>query len=349
VWLRDNCRCEECRHRGSGQKLVDVVDLPDGLAVDSFRDDGATMRIRFTPDGHESVVDRARVREWWRDDAGLPLDARAEDAKRLWPAAGGGRVPAVTWSAYCDDDAVRASALDAVLFDGVVLLKGVAPRERVVLDVVRSFGFVRTTNYGELFDVRVEQNPTNLAFTALPIAPHTDNPYRDPVPTLQLLHCVTNAAVGGDSGLVDGFRAAVQLREESPDAFDVLTSTAVTFTFGSADARLSATRPMIDVDLYGRIREIRCNGRSMQPPRLPARDVERFYDAYRAFVQLLRRPELRREVRLAPGDCLVFDNTRILHARTGFDGVGARHLQGCYADIDGLASTLALLRGGDRA
>jgi len=51
-------------------------------------------------------------------------------------------------------------------------------------------------------------------------------------------------------------------------------------------------------------------------------------------------------LRLAPGDCLVFDNTRVLHARTAFSmdaGSPGRHLQGCYADLDGLASTLAVL------
>ena len=40
--------------------------------------------------------------------------------------------------------------------------------------------------------------------------------------------------------------------------------------------------------------------------------------------------------------CLIFDNTRILHWRTGFTGTGDRLLQGCYADLDGLASTVAL-------
>jgi gamma-butyrobetaine dioxygenase len=59
---------------------------------------------------------------------------------------------------------------------------------------------------------------------------------------------------------------------------------------------------------------------------------------------MLNRPELMLTFRLEPGDCLVFDNTRILHARTGFAATGRRHLQGCYADLDGVASTLALLR-----
>jgi hypothetical protein len=29
------------------------------------------------------------------------------------------------------------------------------------------------------------------------ILPHTDNPYRDPVPTVQLLHCLSTADDGG--------------------------------------------------------------------------------------------------------------------------------------------------------
>ena len=45
--------------------------------------------------------------------------------------------------------------------------------------------------------VRVTATPSNLAYTGLPISPHTDNPYRDPVPTVQLLHCLSNAVDGG--------------------------------------------------------------------------------------------------------------------------------------------------------
>ena len=53
-------------------------------------------------------------------------------------------------------------------------------------------------------------------------------------------------------------------------------------------------------------------------------------------------------VRLAPGDCAVFDNTRILHARTGFASSGRRHLQGCYADLDGIESAVAVAGRGDQ-
>jgi len=60
---------------------------------------------------------------------------------------------------------------------------------------------------------------------------------------------------------------------------------------------------------------------------------------------VLNRPGQQFVMRLQPGDCVIFDNTRLLHARTGFEGTGGeRHLQGCYADLDGLESTLAVLR-----
>jgi alpha-ketoglutarate-dependent taurine dioxygenase len=47
--------------------------------------------------------------------------------------------------------------------------------------------------------------------------------------------------------------------------------------------------------------------------------------------------------KLSPGESFIVDNTRILHARNGYSGEGSRWLQGCYADKDGLLSTLAAL------
>jgi gamma-butyrobetaine dioxygenase len=214
-----------------------------------------------------------------------------------------------------------------------------------VLDVAAALGYVRETNYGKLFDVRVEATPNNLAFTGLPIAPHTDNPYRDPVPTVQLLHCLSNAVDGGESGLVDGFHAASLLRAQDPQAFDILTRTPVTFRFADATTELVTTQPMIGLDPNGRIREIRFNNRSLQPVRLPPDQTAAFYAAYRRFTEIVRRPELMVTFRLGPGDCVVFDNTRLLHARTGFTDSGDRHLQGCYADLDSFASQYRVRRG----
>ncbi|MGE7435324.1 2-trimethylaminoethylphosphonate dioxygenase [Kitasatospora sp. NPDC001175] len=336
-WLRDNCPCTECRDPRNGQKLFQITDLPGDLAIAEQAEEDGVLAVRWS-DGH-----RSRYPVEWLTGTGAG-DGRTEQGKRLWEAADfpAGR-PGADWDAYLADPAQRTAVLAAVRDVGFAVLRGVPALERQVLEVARDFGYVRETNYGELFDVRVEPDPNNLAFTSAAIAPHTDNPYRDPVPTLQLLHCLRNDATGGDSGLVDGFRAAALLREEAPEDFAVLTGTPVPFAFRDRRSELRAERPLIEVDALGRIREVRFNNRSIGTLRLPAAELDAFYAAYRRFARITLRPELQLTFRLVPGDCLVFDNTRLLHARTAFAQDGHRHLQGCYADLDSLASTLAVL------
>ena len=174
------------------------------------------------------------------------------------------------------------------------------------------------------------------------------------MPTLQLLHCLRDArsnggAAGGDTALVDGFAAAAALRAADPESFGVLTGTPVPFGYIDKETELTARQPLISLSPRGRIAGIRYNDRSMLPLRLPAAEAEAAYAAILAWARLLARPEFALRLRLSPGDCLIFDNTRLLHARTAFatpvfPGTGDRHLQGCYADLDGLLSTLAVLR-----
>ena len=345
VWLRDNCRCPSCRDDRSGQKLFGITDLPADLAVRQVERTATTVTVWFAPDDHRSEFDAA-----WLDEQRAPADGdgRTEVDKRLWAAGDlSQRLPATDWSAYLADEGERLRVLREVQALGFALLHATPIEDGTVLRVAETFGHVRSTNYGDLFDVRVEANASNLAFTGLAISPHTDNPYRDPVPTMQLLHCMSNAVDGGESGLVDGFKAAAILRGEDPAAFELLARTPVPFAWSGGGASLRAERPVIDVDARGRIREVRFNNRSMQPLRLPYDDVVAFYAAYRRFAETVARPDLLLTFRLEPGDCLIFDNVRLLHARTAFADTagGSRHLQGCYADLDGLNSTVAVLDG----
>ena len=190
--------------------------------------------------------------------------------------------------------------------------------------VAETFGYVRETNYGRIFDVRVVADPANLAFTSRAIAPHTDNPYRDPVPTLQLLHCLRDACVGGETVWWTGSRppprCATPIRRRSR----VLTSTPIPFAYVDKETSLTACQPLIALNPRGRISCVRLNNRSMQPLRLPYAEAEALYAAYRAWTAIVARPEFALGLRLAPGDCLVFDNTRILHARTAFASAPSR-------------------------
>jgi gamma-butyrobetaine dioxygenase len=71
-----------------------------------------------------------------------------------------------------------------------------------------------------------------------------------------------------------------------------------------------------------------------------------YYAAYRRFAEIIDDPSMAVRFKLSPGECFIVDNTRVLHARTGYASTGTRWLQGCYPDKDGLLSTLATIESG---
>tara|TARA_R110002050_G_scaffold193546_1_gene328576 strand:- start:103 stop:468 length:366 start_codon:yes stop_codon:yes gene_type:complete len=83
------------------------------------------------------------------------------------------------------------------------------------------------------------------------------------------------------------------------------------------------------------------------PVKLPADQVEDYYNAYSSFRSLLREAEsegLVTEFRLSKGDCVVFNQRRLLHGRREFSSHGNRNLQGCYINIDDFRSRYLELR-----
>jgi len=362
IWLRVNCPCANCRDPRNGQRLVTITDLPRDVSVTSARRSGDRVEIVFGPDGHRAAFDAGWLSQFATGDeaggggprsgrAGPSMgalggeDDRTEDAKRLWSADEiAPAFPQGSWPLFRAEAAHRQACLAAVERDGFVVLRDVPREPGAVLTVAQSIGFVRETERGPLIDIQVGALPPSQAFTGQPVTPRTAQPFRDPLPTLGLVHCLDDAAAGGESILVDGFHAAASLRAQDPAAFAVLASTEVTFAYADARAELRATRPVIGVDPRGRIREIRLSGTHMQPLRLPPDDAVVFYAAYRAFAEMTGWPGQMLTFPLRPGDCLILDNTRILNGRTSFAGGGKRHLQMCWTDLDGLASTLALMR-----
>src|SRR5207248_4682322 len=149
------------------------------------------------------------------------------------------------WAAVVDEPEARAAWLGDVAVLGFALLHGVPVESGFVEEVVSLFGAVRETNYGRVFDVSVAAGATNLADTAAALSLHTDNPYREPTPTLQLLHCLVSDLGGGDTVLADGFEAAERLRRSAPDMFETLTREPVPYAYRDERADLRAEMPVI--------------------------------------------------------------------------------------------------------
>jgi gamma-butyrobetaine dioxygenase len=337
IWLFDHA--DDARDPVSGQRGHGALAL-DGLPrIDAVEIDGPELKARFSPPGLERRIRLDRL----RGEGGPSLE--------LWPEPGDvAGPPPLPFQDYLDDDAALRAALSQLARRGLVFLEGAGGDLEAVERVVQRFGFVRETNYGRIFDVRIEPAPGNLAFTGRGLELHTDNPYRDPTPTLQLLHAIVMDDGGGETLFVDGFAHAEALRREVPDAFDILAHEPVRFTYAaSSGARWSAQWPILDVDAKGAIRAVRLNHRSLDLALAEAEATERWYGAYLAFYRRLHVPEAALERRLKPGEVVIFDNRRILHGRRALTSGSPRWLKGCYADSDGVAATLARLdRGADQ-
>jgi alpha-ketoglutarate-dependent taurine dioxygenase len=343
LWLRDNCPQDRDAH--SGQRLIDVRDLPQAPRIAAARTDHDTVHIEWADEPRVSAF----ALSWLHAHAPGRARGRPERQRRAW-------LEGATLDARRDfcwaqparlrsDPRARLQWLTRLLQDGIAFLEDVPSSEQAILETVPLIGSVLETNYGRTFDVRTIPQPDNLAYSDLGLGLHTDNPYREPVPGFQALHALLPSSAGGDSLFADGLALAEALRASAPEAFALLTTTALPFHYRAQDVDLYAERPLIQLAADGTISAVHYNNRSIAPLPLAAVDVAAFYRAYRHFAELLHEERYQLRTHLAAGTLVVFDNQRILHGRTAFSAAREpRHLRGCYLTRDSLYSEAALLR-----
>jgi gamma-butyrobetaine dioxygenase len=342
VWLRDHCQMPESRDAHSGQRLMNVTDFPLDISIESVSIlDQSHIEIIFYPI-HRSVFKL----DWLEQNAydkHLPCDIYSEQNKLLWDARLQTNQSAFNYSDYLNDSNISSALFNHFALYGFAILENVPCIEGQVLEVIKSFGYIRETNYGKLFEVKTQVEPNNLAFTNLGLGLHADNPYRDPVPTVQLLHCLENSVDGGESILADGFKAAAILREENQANFDLLSQTWINFRFQYKETELHSRVPLIEVNDNDQIVKVRFNNRSIAPINIDKHKMKAFYQAYQHYAEILTRQSIMIDFKLAQGQLVMFDNTRVFHARKAFSTSGSRWLQGAYADVDNLYSLKSVL------
>ncbi len=326
LWLRERCQDEASLDHATQQRLFDPHRLPHDLRLEEARADGDALWLAFS-DGYAGSFDTAAFLPDFDASDGCPdpVAWRAGEApthRHAWP-----QVEAT--------DAGLAAALGQFLAYGYVVLSGVPCERDAILDVAARFGYVRDTNFGRLFEVYSRPNANDLAYTGKVLGPHTDNPYRDPVPGIQLLHCLINETTGGLSTLVDSKAVCQALEEEMPGAIALLAKHPVRFRFVDATTELIDRGPIVELDAAGRVSGLRYSPRLDYLPLMPEDEMRAFHKARARLGELLSDPAFEMRFLLGAGELMMFDNSRVLHGRTSFDpNEGRRHLQGCYIDID---------------
>ena len=348
LWLYDNAPTASQRSLSNKQKLTTAATLPLDIIITSVQLDAVNgaVKIQFDNPKFEATFDQ----QWLQDHAYAQAHATPPGwlprPVHTWDQTLRNTIPTATFDSLCTDSDTLYEWLCAFNELGVATVTQGPLRSGALLELVAQFGFVRETNYGKWFEVRSEAAPSNLAYTNVALQAHTDNPYRDPTPTMQLLYCLQDAGEGGESVVIDGFHVARVLRDEAPAHFELLSSYCARFEYsGSTDVHLQARRPIIELAADGELRAIRFNNRSIAPlVDVPYNLVPNYYRALKHFSEVVDRRSSAVRFKLLPGDAFMVDNTRVLHGRAEFSNTGARWLQGCYPDLDGLRSTIATMR-----
>ena len=347
TWLRDNANDPKTRDKNNGQRLISISDIPVNTYIKSASLDKTCKNItlNFLPQKKQIRFSASWLEKHAYDKRPNNSTVWIHPDLKTWSKATLKSVPIISYKSATSNKKSLLKWLKFLNCYGFAKVTGCEKKSGTVIKIAKLFGYVRETNYGKWFDVKSKTNAVNLAYTNLGLQAHTDNPYRDPVPTIQILHCLKSSTKGGDSKVVDGFNAALRLKKENKKYFNLLSKYCSNFEFKrKKDVHLKSRFPMIALSPDGKLTAIHFNNRSIAPiTDIPYRDMMNYYKAYRKFSSIINDPKMAVSFKLNPGDCFIVDNTRVLHARTAYLGHGSRWLQGCYADKDGLLSTISTL------
>ena len=341
IWLRDCCHCSACGDCYSSNRWMVPCDIPldvhpRGVRIDARGD----LVVEWEPDGHVS-----RYRGRWLHENRYDDPAREDRRFRpvLWDSRTPGQPPTFDFADAGDSDGNRLALFRALRDCGCAFITHGPCRPGAVEEVASLVGGLGESAYSRIFDLTPKGSVRTAGNTTRPVPPHTDEAYRYAPPGLMVLGCVHQASEGGDTVLVDGFRIAAALKEEDPDAFSLLVRHEQNFV-RMHDGKLNqqVRAPMIALDSRGEVCGVRIHTRSTGPLDLPADLVEPYYAAYHHLTRLMMAPEYQVRRALAPGDFVMFDNHRTLHARMGFADT-RRHFQICNVPRETLHERLRLL------
>ncbi len=340
IWLRDACACPDCRRPSTNERLLDSTRIPLDLTIVSVEHDAQHLVV-VTSDGHTCLLDPAVVVAHVR---GMRRAGRPAGDLELWDGSSGLPVPTFARSELDTPGRLQA-CLEAVLDRGVALVREVDTDLHGLRSVAALIGEIRATNYGVTWEIEAQLDPVSAVDSERHLLVHTDLPYRDVAPGVQLLLSVVADVAGGVTTLVDGYAVAESIRHIDPEAWRLLTAVEFTYPYVRDMVELHGRATIIGLNPDGTYHQIRWAPDLVGVPFVCAADTPALYRALRTWTAAVDDPAKEIRIALMPGDLVIFLNHRLLHGRTGFalGASGRRHLVGCYIDIEDVRSRRALL------
>ena len=337
-WLRERVNGDKFVDIKTKQRLFDPTQIQENIKINDINLSKDFLEVTFN-DGASTKLSIQKLIEEFSNNNFIKLIKKVEWDSSLI------NLNIFEFKENLSEKEEMYNALISFYKYGFVIFKNVPIKDNFLINFANSIGSVRRTNFGEFFNVKSKPNPNDLAYTSLPLAPHTDNPYRNPVPCIQILHCIENNVQGGLSTLVDGFTVTEKLKKDFPKYYKILSEVKVRFQFVDQSVVLEDWAEMIRIDENGEFKQVRFSPRLDFVPLLDLDKLELYYNARKKISELYNSDKYRIQFKLSPGDLLMMDNYRLLHGRTAYDSnEGDRFLQGCYIDYDSTDGKLKHLK-----
>jgi gamma-butyrobetaine dioxygenase len=129
------------------------------------------------------------------------------------------------FNSIINDDCELYNWLQALITYGIAIINNVPPTENEARAIADRVGFIRRTHYGEEFMVKAKDDTVNVAYLSKNLQMHTDLPYYEYAPGVNLLHClVQSKSQGAQNLLCDGFYVAQLIKDKYPKEFQVLST-----------------------------------------------------------------------------------------------------------------------------
>ncbi|XP_022099246.1 gamma-butyrobetaine dioxygenase-like isoform X2 [Acanthaster planci] len=348
VWLRDNCRCPRCFHPTAISRKTSACELNVDITAKSVEmspySDGVIIHWE---DGHKSQFPFHWLRAYCFVDSKQDqyLDLKFD----FWG-------PDIDLQSFNFDDVLRD---DRALYNWLVelVIRGIAVVKNAPSEVgqLHSLGgrvsFLRPSNYGPTFHVKSKEDPNNVAYTSGALSLHTDMSYYIQQPGFQMLHCIEQAdGTGGESLFCDGFKVAMDLKKDDPEAFRLLSTIPFEFSDVGTDYYGSfhqySRHPTIKLDERGEVVSVTLSDHGRDPMlRAPLHQVQPLYRALNKYCNMLLDPQNVFKYKMERGDIMTFNSRRVVHGRSSFRVTQAsgRHLEGGYLEWDEINSRLRVL------
>ncbi len=336
LWLRERVTNAAYMDKNNGQRLYEPSEIKKNLKIKSALINKNYLNIQFSDGVNSEFIIKDLINEIYKKNKkqnitfwGSKLSKKPifKFKKKLFHTKEGYKV------------------LKDFYEYGFVIIKDTPVKKNYLSKFANVVGILRKTNFGTLFNVRSVRKASDLAYTSHALSAHTDNPYRRPIPGIQLLHCIKNDSEGGNSTLTDGFAIANHLRKKYPKYFQLLSSIKIRFTYQDSKTILENWGETIELNSDNSIKRVRLSPRLDYVPVLKKDKLDQFYKARSLFIKLCNSKNFMIEFKLKPGDIMMMDNYRTLHGRTSYNmTVGERHLQGCYIDHDSVESNMKNLK-----